>query len=225
LSLTSNRTIIQMLLDAKADVNTPNRRPVLTTACLDLQPAALKMLLDAGAPLSTGNHSLNNPLWLAIATKCSKEQEADKAVVVDMLLSAGANPRSVGRGLSILHVWTCTELHSSSLQNLLLRRDPGLLECRDRGGNTPLLYAIEHRVDMPDRLKKVKLLIAAGASVLSSTSEGMTALMLAAGSSHLTASLSSKIVTCLLDQVVADADAPARAPAGRPKKRARMSYY
>jgi ankyrin repeat protein len=96
---------------------------------------------------------------------------------------------------------------------------------RDRDGNTPLLYAIKHRVDMPDRLNRVQLLIAVGASIKSSDIDGATALMLAVNSSDLSESTSIDIVTCLLDHMVVDADAHARAPAGRPKKRARMSYY
>jgi ankyrin repeat protein len=143
LSVASNPEVIQLLLDAKADVNPPGCASVLTAALIYNRLDSVNMLIDAGASLQACVD--NMPLLRStISLELHFDKREDKITILNMLLAAGAKTRSSSGGPSVLHeIIRNDDIASISLfpvvLNTLLKHDPGLLEARDIIGKTPLL--------------------------------------------------------------------------------------
>jgi ankyrin repeat protein len=133
LSVASNPEVIQMLLDAKADVNPVGSDSVLRAACDNFHFDAMKLLLDAKANVNpvgydsllrvackkfhldavkmlleagaSANGKVDDVplLGYTIMASHTDEQETNKSRVINLLLDAGAMTRSFPGGRTILH--------------------------------------------------------------------------------------------------------------------------
>jgi ankyrin repeat protein len=169
--------IIRMLLDAKADVDPPGCVHMLKAACSKLRPDAVKALLDAGAGVGKDKHD-NPALVFAISTEVPPEKVEDHVAIINLLVDAGADTRSLRRGQSALQsCFHCLRMNKENVVirtiEVLLRRDPGLLECRNEEGLTPLMYLLNEGMLCP---AVAKALVDAGADVEAADQRGRTPL-------------------------------------------------
>jgi hypothetical protein len=174
--------VIQLLLDAKADVNSRGCASVLTGSLINNRPDSVKMLLEAGASMQ----AYLNHLSLLTHT-ASLEQymthKHDMIVIFNMLMDAGVKTRPYNVGRTILHeillgdsLIACHNL-PALVKNVFLPRDPGLLEARDGKGNTALLSAFVDIVDSDIVLDKARAMLESGADPTVCDAMGETVLM------------------------------------------------
>jgi ankyrin repeat protein len=183
LALTSDPVMVKILLNGKADVNPKGCVSVLQTACKEFNPESVKILLDAKANVNHADSTGETALYYAVYTKCDPERVSDQTAVLNLLLDAGADTRRAIGGNSIMHMPMVIRQEAFTMEDnvssmhtafpTLLARDPGLLDCRDVDGLTPLM-AMARNEQKP--LSAVKALIAAGADVSALDNHGRSAL-------------------------------------------------
>jgi ankyrin repeat protein len=175
--------VIQLLLDAKADVSSRGwRASVLTGSLINKQLDSVKMLLEAGASMQAYLDHL--PLLTHTASMDRyKTQEQDKIAIFNMLMDAGVKTRPYNAGRTILHeilladsAIACPNL-PALVKNVFLPRDPGLLEARDDKGNTALLSAFVDNVNSDIVFDKAEAMLEAGADPTVYDVQGETVLM------------------------------------------------
>jgi ankyrin repeat protein len=207
LSVASDPAVIQLLLDAKADVNPPGCASVLTGALVNNRLDSVKMLIEAGASLQACFDNL--PLIVASVTVYqSKEQMEDKIAILNLLLDAGLKTRSYTGGRSILHeVLLINSAYGgtilSALLNVFLARDPGLLEARDDKGNTPLSFIFAAgNCDRYYVIDKAVALLDAGADPTVCCPNGESVLMkpMKYNADGNSSKLISKVCKCILSR-------------------------
>jgi hypothetical protein len=182
LGLSSSPAIIQMLLDAKADVVAPDRSYVLTSACVDCQPEAVKMLLDAGAPAAVAGKDDEHLLRTTIFAKCDKGKEADKARVYNLLWDAGASIEVLGDDPGIWDDWAFSgaECAPEVFLDLIQQRCPEVINRRyGKRRRTPLLLLLKlftGNSNYPEMPRDIGLLLDAGADAMVVDTRGHTAL-------------------------------------------------
>jgi ankyrin repeat protein len=182
LSVASSPAVIQLLLDAKADVNPRGCASVLTGSLINNRLDSVKMLIEAGASLQACVDNL--PLIVASAIVYRTEEHIqDRIAIFDMLVDAGVKTRPYTGGRTILHeillgdcIYACCNL-PVLVKNVFLPRDPGLLEARDGKGNTALLSAFVDIVDSDVVFYKAEAMLEAGADPTVCDALGETVLM------------------------------------------------
>jgi ankyrin repeat protein len=183
LSVASDRAVIQLLLDAKADVSSRGwGASVLTGSLINNRPDSVKMLIDAGASLRACLDHV--PLLTHTASMDrSKKQEHDMIAIFNLLMDAGVKTRPYNGGRTILHeilladsLFACANL-PALVKNVFLPRDPGLLEARDDKGNTALLSAFVDNVNSDIVFDKARAMLEAGADPTVCDAVGETVLM------------------------------------------------
>jgi ankyrin repeat protein len=179
LSFASNPIIVKKLLDAKADVNN-EYISVLTAACKDFQPESVKLLLDAGARVSSnsgeltlcvgagfssGSDNFYSPMEYVMSALCPADRLDDKIAVINLLVDAEINNVSYETPDSALHVCIreCKDANVDVIIKALAKRYPYMFERRDDQNETPLETVITGRV--PQSVAKFKALIEAGVDV------------------------------------------------------------
>jgi hypothetical protein len=160
----------KFLVENKADVTQPRS---LYYVCRNGDSVALKILMDAGARISHGNERALE--WIKGGEY--DRDEIDVTEMTNVLIKAGAQTRCPQGTWSVLH---CMREFDSSFPRAtydavmtMIEHDPGLLECRDTEGRTPLMSAMYYM-----RPRAVNFLLEAGADVFASDSTGKTPLML-----------------------------------------------
>jgi hypothetical protein len=158
--------VLRLLLDAGADIHTIY---AVDECCRKLRLDSLQMLLDAGAKIMPQNPE--SLYWTLRMAHKHPERHDDLVPMVRLLLDLGAPTRSPHNIWSVLRrdaFWN-TPIAEPFMDavDLVLERDPGLLEWRDDRGRTRLLEAMEeHDSEM------VRFLIVAGADVNARDAEG-----------------------------------------------------
>jgi ankyrin repeat protein len=177
LSKASDVGVIGDLLAAGAAVNPEACDTVLRGACEKLRLDAVKMLLDAKADVNRRGSS-EPALFHAVYAE-HRGMVEDKIALINLLFDSGASARDIVEGKSILHqhgqVTQMTALQHDwvPVLHLLLARDPGLLECRDQEGQTPLISMVAAPLKYP---WFVKALLDAGADANAVDDTGASAL-------------------------------------------------
>jgi ankyrin repeat protein len=163
LSASYTPVVINLLLNAKADVNLPGSVSVLKASCEKLRPDAVKTLLDAGANV-LGEYEGYSSLLYTIWAKCSDEIVHDKVEIINLLLDAGAGQIRPCEGFTALTacIYSHPEINREVTMKAILQHEPRLLECREGTGVTPLMSAITM---LNRRETVVKTLIDAGANM------------------------------------------------------------
>jgi hypothetical protein len=183
LSVASDPAVIQLLLDAKADVSSRGwRASVLTGSLINKQLDSVKMLLEAGASMQA--YLDHVPLFTHTASVYHfMTHEHDMIAVFNMLMDAGVKTRPYNRGRTILHeilladcLLACRNL-PFLVKNVFLPRDPSLLEARDGKGNTALLSAFVDNVNSHIVFYKAEAMLEAGADPTVCDALGETVLM------------------------------------------------
>jgi ankyrin repeat protein len=192
LSMASSPEMVQLLLAAGAEVDSPGTESALLGSCLKFRPQAVQRLVEAKADVNyqavfsdmmeTPCKS-DAPLWFTIKAICGYTNHTgaglarahasadDKVAVVQSLLDAGARTWNDDLSESALHLCNSDSPATLRVAALLLQRAPGLLERRDSLGQTPLAVAVRHVC-----CELVEKLIAAGADVNAKDSQGNTPL-------------------------------------------------
>jgi hypothetical protein len=175
--------VIRLLLDAKADANSPGCASVLTAALVNNRLDALNMLIVAGASLEAACAGDPSLLLGAATIRRADKHMQDKFTILNMLMDAGAKTRPYSGGRTILHevllvTFPFRVTILSALLNVFLARDPGLLEARDDKGNAPLLFIFaDGNFDRYHVFGKAEALLDAGADPTVCDAMGETVLM------------------------------------------------
>jgi uncharacterized protein len=125
----------QLLINARADVNAPNRKGItcLREAAFVGNPSMIQLLLSAGAQIDTADSENATPLLGAIALNHTSAAE--------LLIAAGANIHAIDRhGRTPLHLATL-ENNTVLVSSLLARGAASDLNIISAQGYTPLLSA------------------------------------------------------------------------------------
>jgi ankyrin repeat protein len=176
LSKAADADIVEVLLAAGADVNPESCDTVLRGACEKLQHSVVKMLLDAKADVNRIGKS-DPALFYAVFAECKNID--DKITTINLLFDSGASARDAVDGKSILHKHgRVTQMKAfqrdvSPVLHLLLARDPGMLECRDHMGQTPLMAMVAASRKYP---WLIRALLDAGVDVRAVDRRGFSAL-------------------------------------------------
>jgi CO/xanthine dehydrogenase FAD-binding subunit len=183
LSVASSPAVIQLLLDAKADVNPRGCASVLTGSLINNRPDSVKMLLEAGASMQAYLNSLPLLMHSVSVEHYDKKREQDMIAIFNLLMDAGVKTRPYNGGRTILHetllvnrIYACCNL-PVLVKNVFLPRDPGLLEARDGKGNTALLSAFVDNVNSDIVFDKAEAMLDAGADPIVCDALGETVLM------------------------------------------------
>jgi hypothetical protein len=166
--------MIQRLLDAKAVVDPPCNESVLQRSCKKLKPDAVKMLLDAKAPVDCPwfnserdrdhvNHQRCrssvvgidqarddwSSLQHVIHMKTRIDERDDKIAVIKVLLAAGARTYEYGKPTALQQCITgCSDIPIQVIK-VLLEYHPELLDIPDGDGKRPLVTALtSHKKDV-----------------------------------------------------------------------------
>jgi ankyrin repeat protein len=186
LAAASDPAVIKALLNVHADVNPENSVPVLLMSVHKVYRGAVKMLLDAGADVSTdpaavppSSRSLDPSLLLTLLFATSDQTSRDEHIAVShLLLNAGMRTRDLHAGLDTIARSIAafqTPRNLPLVLKTLCMHDPGMLEAVDDRGRTPLVaWAQDHCVRAQEGLQ---LLLAVGANPLACDGDGMTVLM------------------------------------------------
>jgi hypothetical protein len=155
--------VIELLLDAKADVNPRGCVSVLQDACEKLYVDSVKMLLEAGAEPNAQIDGIS-PLFYAMYPSLSPELcDDDQLAIINLLFDAGARAVDPASDTSVLHKGlsrrTWQQMDISSVLGTVLARDPAALHCRDGSGATALMLTLQHS----KRPRTVQALLDAGA--------------------------------------------------------------
>jgi ankyrin repeat protein len=166
----SDPEVVDILLQAKAEVKDAPGQSVLSAACMNLQPAAVQRLLDANAP-ANGSGVGPAPLLTAIRAECTDTQVQDKISVINILLDAGHRVEELDNllGRSALHeaVVAREETNPHVAIRVFLERHPELMRSRDKTTMTPLFLAV--RSEPGD---VVRMLLDAGADANEEDTKG-----------------------------------------------------
>lgn len=172
LKSSSDPEVLRLLLHAGADVHSAS---ALYECCRQLRLDSLQLLLDAGAKIMPQNPK--SLLWTLRLAHEHPERHGDLLAMVRLLLDRGAPTRMPNGRRSVLHrevPWaTALAPPIKEAVELVLQRDPGLLEWRDSMGHTRLLEAMG-----AGDSEMVRLLVAAGADVHARDYRGRPALVL-----------------------------------------------
>jgi ankyrin repeat protein len=183
----------------------------LTAACSELNYDAVKMLLDAKA-CAKGSYPRLGPLYHTILAECTDAQVNHKIAILNLLLDNGASSGSAPdscEGCTALHecVGAPEETMPGVSMEVLINRNPDLLEQRNDDGWTPLMSAMfyKHR-----EVSRIKVLLDAGADVHTTCTTGTVFHSLFIHFSHHSPRQTRDIARLLLnagaDPTVADAE-------------------
>ena len=158
--------VVRLLLSKGADANVGNDdgSTALMAAAMKGKAAIVHLLLDAGADPNVSDKDGDTALKIAF-----KFRFAD---LVDVLLHANARLSEPEAMAAFLMAVQEGEL---AIAQLLMSDRPGLVNCRNKDGESPLLLAVEHQ-----QAKMAKALLDAGANANAIDPEKETPLMAAA---------------------------------------------
>lgn len=160
---------MQLLLDAKANVNSPDGW-ALQAAATEGHKEVVEMLLKMNADVNACVENENFPSGTAIQGAC----ESGNIEIVSLLLNKGANP-NLGRGVESPPIISATSGGDEAMVKMLLKAGANV---NVRGGYqnaTPLIYASQN---LPQ--ESLHLILQAGADVNMTGEDGNTALIMAA---------------------------------------------
>lgn len=190
LAISGNASLAQLLLDRGADVNarTAEGETALMRAAWIGSVDTVKLLLDWGAEVNaraadgaTALHlASSRALWFEFsAEKIIAEQQTTREII-DLLASTGGDVLALDdAGSSALHYAAQRGTPGSMLQLLGYRLDATLA---NRTGETPLHFAAARSGD----LRRVKLLVAHGATIDAKNADDRTPLSAAIAGMHAT---------------------------------------
>jgi ankyrin repeat protein len=167
LSLATDTTIINLLLDAKAAVNAPGYdTATLTSACMQLKPDAVALLLAHGADVN-GAVRGKSLFSGVLHAKWTDDKKEDLSKVIKLMLEAGVDIQGYNKEYStelwIQGIVALREPNRSVLLSAMISHDPSLVAKCTSSGASQLFQAISvsHDIDVPT----VKTLLDAGAVV------------------------------------------------------------
>ncbi|OTA01082.1 hypothetical-protein [Trichoderma parareesei] len=174
--------MVQLLLDAGADINDPNGW-ALQTAAAEGHYEIVQELINGGAEVNACTHNANFPAGTAIQAAC----ESSRSDIVSLLLEKGADP-NLGLGTDSPPIVAATQRGEDRILEMLVNAKADVDVFGGYDHSTPLINAAAY---LPK--ESLQLLLNAGADINLPDNDGDTALIVAAARGDVEA------VTFLLD--------------------------
>ncbi|KAH0492017.1 hypothetical protein TgHK011_003415 [Trichoderma gracile] len=174
--------MVQLLLDAGADINDPNGW-ALQTAAAEGHYEIVEELINRGAEVNACTHNANFPAGTAIQGAC----ESSRSDIVSLLLEKGADP-NLGFGTDSPPIVAATQRGEAGILEMLVNAKADVDVFGGYDHSTPLINAAAY---LPK--ESLQLLLNAGADINLPDNDGDTALIVAAARGDVEA------VTFLLD--------------------------
>ncbi|KAL6856814.1 ankyrin repeat-containing domain protein [Trichoderma novae-zelandiae] len=174
--------MVQLLLDAGADINDSNGW-ALQTAAAEGHYEIVQELINRGAEVNACAHNANFPAGTAIQGAC----ESSRSDIVSLLLEKGADP-NLGLGTDSPPIVAATQRGEAGILQMLVNAKADVDVFGGSDHSTPLINAAAY---LPK--ESLQLLLNAGADINLPDNDGDTALIVAAARGDVEA------VTFLLD--------------------------
>ncbi|KAL7807892.1 ankyrin repeat-containing domain protein [Trichoderma aethiopicum] len=161
--------MVQLLLDAGAEINDPNGW-ALQTAAAEGHYEIVQELISRGAEVNACTHNANFPAGTAIQGAC----ESSRSDIVSLLLEKGADP-NLGLGTDSPPIVAATQRGEAGILEMLVNAKADVDVFGGYDHSTPLINAAAY---LPK--ESLQLLLNAGADINLPDNDGDTALIVAA---------------------------------------------